>query len=68
MKNLLLILFVILSSTVRGQVTGNAFLLGQTNHSGIKVTCIPHSKRPLDSTYTDSNGNFSINLRRGYIK
>ncbi len=69
MKNLLLILFVILSSTVRGQVTGNAFLLGQTNHSGIKVTCIPHSgTASLDSTYTDSNGNFSINLRPGLYK
>ena len=69
MKKLLLILFIILNSSVSGQVTGKAFLLGQTDHSGIKITCIPHSgTAQLDSTFTDSKGSFSVGLRPGVYK
>ena len=49
-----------------GQVTGSAFLSGQTDHSGISVIFSSTSTSgQSDTTYTLSNGSYSINLNAG---
>jgi len=59
LKLIALCLFV--SHAAFAQVTGNAFLDGQSDHSGIKVKVIPVAGAAvLDSTYTAANGSFSM--------
>jgi hypothetical protein len=66
-QNLLsFITLLFLSASTYGQITGNAFLQGQTDHNGIKVKFIPVSPTAsLDSTYTNSSGNYSITITGG---
>jgi parallel beta-helix repeat protein len=67
MKILVSFLFsFILSSNVYCQVIGKAFLNGQSDHSGIKVKFTPFSPTAkLDSTFTNSDGSYSIKLSGG---
>lgn len=69
LKNIQFILFTLLVMfTLIGysQVNGNAFLFGQADHNGIKVKFIPNSTTAqLDSTITNINGSYSINLSGG---
>ena len=62
------ILFILLATSISQaiNVEGNAFLEFQTDHSGIKVlfeAVTPSAKK--DSTYTNSDGSFSINVQGG---
>jgi hypothetical protein len=62
----LLIGFILSSFFVKGQLSGTAFLSGQTNHSGIKVKFIAQSGMAVtDSAVTNSSGNYSINIASG---
>lgn len=48
------------------QLTGTAFLASQSNHSGIKVKFKANPGTAVtDSTLTDANGNYSINIAPG---
>lgn len=54
---------------VKAQVTGYAFLQGQTNHSGIKVKFIANSPTAsTDSTETTANGRYSKVIQGGVYK
>lgn len=66
MKKLIYILTLWLSATLSAQVTGNAQLLGQSNHSGIKVlfTAVSPTAK-TDSTYTNAAGDYSKTLSGG---
>jgi hypothetical protein len=65
-KLIVLFLFTAASLIAFGEVTGNAFLLNQTDHSGIKVKFIPNSpSAALDSTYTNFDGSFNIDPEYG---
>ncbi|MBW8049376.1 MAG: T9SS type A sorting domain-containing protein [Cytophagales bacterium] len=69
LTTLLLGLLLINNGSIFSQVIGNAFLSGQTDHSGTKVKFIPNSQTAqLDSTYTNFNGNYTINLNGGLYK
>ncbi len=69
MKKLILFIFSIMCSQLSAQLTGNAFLNGQTNHSGIKIKFISNGGTAVtDSTITDSNGSFTINIVGGPYK
>lgn len=69
MKTLKLLLFLLIGLTCLnsfGQVSGKAFLYDQTDHSGIKITFFPSSPTAvLDSTNTNTDGNYSININPG---
>lgn len=66
MKTTITLLLLFLSFAIKSQVTGNAFLSGQTNHSGIKIKFIKCSiTANTDSTYTTSSGSYSISLSGG---
>jgi hypothetical protein len=67
MKNLIfLFLLSMANHFAYGEVTGQAFLEGQTDHSGIKVKFIPNSPTAvLDSTYTIADGSYSLLLQPG---
>lgn len=68
MKRLFLIssLVLVFCATCFAQVTGNAFLEGATDHAGIKVKFVAQSPTSkTDSTYTLSDGSYSINLNGG---
>ena len=67
MKNLIfLFLLTAASHLCFAEVTGHAFLEGQTDHSGIKVKFIPNSPSAvLDSTYTIADGSYNILLQPG---
>lgn len=55
--------------SVFGQVTGKVIILGQEDHSGIKVKFIAQSPTAkTDSTTTLSNGSYSINISSGLYK
>jgi hypothetical protein len=65
----IIVFLILLSSIAYAQVTGNAFLQDQSDHSGIKIVFYPFSPTAkLDSTNTNSDGNFSINLKGGLYK
>lgn len=69
MQKLLLSTLLFLSSCLMAQVSGIATLMGETNHSGIKVlftAASPSAK--TDSTYTDALGNYSKTLAAGTYK
>jgi hypothetical protein len=75
MKNKLLqlgigiILLFLCHAKTFGQVTGKAYLTGQTDHSGIKVKFIPYSPTAqLDSTFTIADGSYSMELKGGIYK
>jgi parallel beta-helix repeat protein len=62
-------LFLFASLPAFSQVTGNAFLLGETNHAGIqvafeKISLVGQS----DTTFTDSTGAYSLALQPGVYK
>lgn len=58
--------FILLATHVKGQLSGNAFLLGQANHAGILVKFNAHPGTAVsDSTYTTSSGSYSINIAGG---
>lgn len=67
LKNTLAIIGILfISLNLYSQLNGNAFLSGQTNHSGIKVKFISTGGTALtDSTYTSSSGSYSINITGG---
>jgi hypothetical protein len=67
MKNLIFLFLLSLASHfANGEVTGHAFLEGQTDHSGIKVKFSPYSPTAvLDSTYTIADGSYNILLQAG---
>jgi len=71
LRNCILLIFIvqltfILTINCYGQVNGNAYLSGQTDHSGIKVKFIPNSiTAQKDSTFSNTNGSYSINLSGG---
>lgn len=51
---------------LNAQVSGKAFLNGQSDHSGIKVLFIKNSPTAVtDSTYTLSDGSYSLNISGG---
>lgn len=57
------------SLNVKCQLSGNAFLLGQTNHSGIKAVFLSQDGTAVtDSTITNSAGSYSINITSGVYK
>lgn len=61
----LLLSFLSLSD-LPAQLAGNAFLSGQTNHSGIKVKFNAHPGTAVsDSMYTTSSGSYSVNITGG---
>jgi hypothetical protein len=64
---LFLWLFMSLSSTkMSGQLSGSAFLAGQSNHSGIKVKFTAASGTAVtDSCFTAASGTFSVNISGG---
>lgn len=63
---LIIILFLMLSENTFGNVTGKAFLQGQTDHSGIKVIFIPFSQTAkLDSILTIADGSYDIKISGG---
>lgn len=67
MKKLIYSLLLWLTATTTfAQVTGNAQLMGETDHSGIKVlfTAVSPTAK-TDSTVTDVNGNYSKTLTAG---
>jgi hypothetical protein len=72
MKKLYFIIIISLclhSFNVKAQLTGNAFLQGQTNHSGIKVKFISQGGTAVtDSTTTTSTGSYSVNITSGVYK
>ncbi len=71
MKRLFLISSLVLAfcANIFAQVTGNAYLEGATDHSGIKVKFEAQSPTAqTDSTYTLLNGSYSINLKGGVYK
>ena len=62
-----ILLFISLSHY--SQLSGNAFLFGQTNHSGIKAKFISTGGTAVtDSAYTTSLGSYSINITGGAYK
>jgi len=66
MKNILWLLFVWCSGLSATTVTGNATLLNQSTHAGIKVRFTQASPTAVsDSALTDPAGNYSINLSGG---
>src|SRR5215216_3055932 len=66
MKNLLIIFLLFSFTKASAQLSGTAFLSGQTNHSGIKVKFIAVSGTSVtDSTLTDPSGNYNININGG---
>ncbi len=68
MKQLLLIITFLFSMCLSSfaQVTGKATLNGQSDHSGIKVKFMAQSpSAKTDSTYTITDGTYSINLQGG---
>ena len=69
MKKICLILVIALSMfslVVQGQLSGNAFLSGQTNHSGIKIKFAANSGTAVsDSVYTNAAGNYTANITGG---
>ncbi len=61
-----IIVITICCFSAKSQLTGNAFLSGQTNHSGIKVKFNAHPNTAVtDSTYTSPTGTYSINITGG---
>lgn len=67
----LIILFVgcLISVKLSAQLSGTAFMSGQTNHSGIKIKFLSNGGTAVtDSTITNSVGNFSINITGGSYK
>lgn len=55
-----------ISINLYSQLNGNAFLAGQTNHTGIKIKLISTGGTAVtDSTYTTSSGSYSINITGG---
>ena len=68
-KYILLANLLLICIFAKAQVTGTAFLEGQTDHSGIKVKFIANSPTAkTDSTTTNSNGSYSIVLQGGVYK
>lgn len=66
MKKIISFAFALIGFVSSGQVTGNAFLSGQSNHAGIKVKFIANSMTAVtDSAYTTSTGSYSVNLSGG---
>ncbi|MEM7656899.1 MAG: right-handed parallel beta-helix repeat-containing protein, partial [Bacteroidota bacterium] len=54
------------ASNLQGQVSGTAFLSGQTDHSGISVIFTATSvSGQTDTAFTQVNGDYSINLMPG---
>jgi len=69
MKIIFIVLFFVLGTISRAQVSGSVFLAAQNNHSGIKIKFEAHSgTATTDSTTTDAAGNYSINLSGGLYK
>jgi len=71
-KKILFLCIVILLTSISLQsayynVSGYVFLEGQTDHSGVKIKFynLP-SMEPEDSTYSQANGYYSINISPGY--
>jgi hypothetical protein len=57
---------LLLTNHMFAQLSGNAQLANQSNHSGIKVKFIANSGTAVtDSTLTDAAGNYSINISGG---
>src|SRR4051812_42233834 len=51
---------------LKAQLTGTAFLSGQSNHSGIKVKFNANSGTAVtDSVLTDASGNYSVSISGG---
>ena len=73
MKKLIILLvtivFNIISLSLKCQLTGYAFLSGQTNHSGITAKFIAQGGTAVtDSTTTTPTGSYSINIVGGVYK
>jgi len=65
-RNFFALLFIIYSFKNYSQLSGNAFLFGQVNHSGIKVKFIAHPGTAVtDSAFTNSAGTYTINIVGG---
>ena len=61
---LLVLFFVCLN--LKSQLSGNAYLSGQTNHSGIKIKFIASSgTAATDSVYTSASGAYTANISNG---
>lgn len=65
-KTICLVIGLFSSLALSAQVQGTAFLSGQSTHSGIAVIFTTTSTSgQTDTTYTQSNGDYSINLTPG---
>lgn len=61
-----ILLLVSFACLLKAQLSGSAFLNGQTNHAGIRVICFAASGTAItDSTTTDAAGNFTLNISGG---
>jgi hypothetical protein len=57
---------ILYSCSISAQLSGTAFLSGQTNHSNIKVKFTAQSGLAVtDSAFTTAAGNYSINIVSG---
>lgn len=66
MQKLFIILLIFGLTKINAQLSGSATLNGQSNHSGIKVKFTAASGTSVtDSTFTNSAGNYSINISGG---
>jgi hypothetical protein len=67
MKNAFVLFILILNMSVAyGQLSGSAFLEGQSNHSGIRVKFTAQSGTAItDSAFTNNSGNYNINITPG---
>jgi hypothetical protein len=65
-KKILVFALIVIADLNFAQLTGTAFLASQSNHSGVKVKFKANPGTAVtDSTLTDANGNYSINITSG---
>jgi hypothetical protein len=65
-KKLIVFTLLINANSIFAQLTGTAFLVNQSNHSGIKVKFKANPGTAVtDSTLTDAAGNFAVNITGG---
>lgn len=66
MKHLIFLLYLLISVQLSAQISGQAFLNNQSDHSNIKVRFVPYSPTAsLDSAYSNASGSYSISIDPG---